>query len=70
MSNPIKIDETLFWRMYNQLRNAESLYWETHGTIDGELDEQIIETYQEVVNLLNDLEPIVTSLKEDQGLYA
>jgi hypothetical protein len=29
-----------------------------------------MEAYHEVVGLLNDLEPIVTSLKEDQGLYA
>jgi hypothetical protein len=71
MSKPITIDETLFWRMYTQLRNAESLYWETDGIMgDDEVNEQLMEAYHEVVGLLNDLEPIVTSLKEDQGLYA
>ena len=57
--------------MYTQLRNAESLYWETDGIMgDDEVNEQLMEAYHEVVGLLNDLEPIVTSLKEDQGLYA
>jgi hypothetical protein len=37
---------------------------------DDEVNEQLMEAYHEVVGLLNDLEPIVTSLKEDQGLYA
>jgi len=65
------IDETLFWKMYNQLLNAERLYWETDGVIgDEDLDDNVVEAYKEVVSLLNDLEPIVTSLKKDQGLYA
>ena len=66
------IDETLFWRMYNQLRNAEgNLYWETAGIMgDGEVNENMMEAYHEVVNLLNDLQPIVTSLKEEEGLYS
>jgi len=71
MSKPIMIDETLFWKMYNQLLNAERLYWETDGVIgDEDLDDNVVEAYHEVVSLLNDLEPIVTSLKKDQGLYA
>jgi len=71
MSEPIMIDETLFWKMYNQLLNAERLYWETDGVIgDEDLDDNVVEAYKEVVSLLNDLEPIVTSLKKDQGLYA
>jgi hypothetical protein len=71
MSKPITIDETLFWKLYNQLLNAERLYWETDGIMgDDEVNEQLMEAYHEVVGLLNDLEPIVTSLKEDQGLYA
>ena len=72
MSEPIMIDETLFWRMYNQLRNAEgNLYWETAGIMgDGEVNENMMEAYHEVVNLLNDLQPIVTSLKEEEGLYS
>ena len=71
MSKSIMIDETLFWKMYNQLLNAERLYWETDGVIgDEDLDDNVVEAYKEVVSLLNDLEPIVTSLKKDQGLYA
>lgn len=72
MSEPIMIDETLFWRMYNQLRNAEgNLYWETAGIMgDGQVNENMMEAYHEVVNLLNDLQPIVTSLKEEEGLYS
>ena len=65
------ISNTLFWRMYNHLRDAERLYWETDGVISNEeLDDEVITAYHEVVNLLNDLEPIVTELKKDQGLYA
>lgn len=65
------INKTLFWRIYNQLRDAERLYWETDGVISNEeLDDEVITAYHEVVNLLNDLEPIVTELKKDQGLYA
>lgn len=68
---PIMINKTLFWRIYNQLRDAERLYWETDGVISNEeLDDEVITAYHEVVNLLNDLEPIVTELKKDQGLYA
>lgn len=60
------INSTLFWRMYNQLRDAERLYWETDGVLSNEeLDDEVITAYHEVVNLLNDLEPIVTELKED-----
>ena len=63
---PIMINKTLFWRIYNQLRDAERLYWETDGVIsDEELDDEVITAYHEVVNLLNDLEPIVTELKKD-----
>jgi hypothetical protein len=63
---PIMINSTLFWRMYNQLRDAERLYWETDGVLSNEeLDDEVITAYHEVVNLLNDLEPIVTELKED-----
>lgn len=65
------ISNTLFWRMYNHLRDAERLYWETDGVLSNEeLDGEVIQAYHEVVNLLNDLEPIVTELKKDQGLYA
>ena len=65
------ISNTLFWRMYNHLRDAERLYWETDGVLSNEeLDGEVITAYHEVVNLLNDLEPIVTELKKDQGLYA
>ena len=68
---PIMISNTLFWRMYNHLRDAERLYWETDGVLSNEeLDGEVIQAYHEVVNLLNDLEPIVTELKKDQGLYA
>ncbi len=72
MSKPITIDETLFWRMYNQLRNAEgNLYWETAGIMgDGKVNENMMEAYHEVVSILNDLQPIVTSIKEEEGLYS
>lgn len=60
------INSTLFWRMYNQLRDAERLYWETDGIMgDDEVNEQLMEAYHEVVALLNDLEPIVTELKKN-----
>jgi hypothetical protein len=63
---PIMINSTLFWRMYNQLRDAERLYWETDGIMgDDEVNEQLMEAYHEVVALLNDLEPIVTELKKN-----
>lgn len=62
---PIMINKTLFWRIYNQLRDAERLYWETDGVIsDEELDDQVIIAYKEVVSLLEELEPIVTELKK------
>jgi hypothetical protein len=71
MSEPIMIDETLFWRIYNQLLDAERLYWETDGVLSKvKLDDEVITAYHEIVNLLNDLQPIVTSLKEEEGLYS
>ncbi|NBO98756.1 MAG: hypothetical protein EBU90_01330 [Proteobacteria bacterium] len=71
MSEPIMIDETLFWRMYNLLRNAEDIYWRTDGvTSERGLDMEIVEAYEEVTNLLADLQPIVTSIKEEEGLYS
>lgn len=57
--------------MYNQLRNAENLYWETDGAInDDDLNEQVIEAYSEVTGLLNDLQPIVAKLKQEEGIYS
>ncbi len=58
--------------MYNQLRNAEgNLYWETAGIMgDGKVNENMMEAYHEVVSILNDLQPIVTSIKEEEGLYS
>jgi hypothetical protein len=71
MNEPIMIDETLFWRIYNQLLDAERLYWETDGVLSKvKLDDEVITAYHEIVNLLNDLQPIVTSLKEEEGLYS
>ena len=59
------INKTLFWRIYNQLRDAERLYWETDGVIsDEELDDQVIIAYKEVTSILEELEPIVTELKK------
>jgi hypothetical protein len=51
--------------MYNALRDAESVLWETDGMITKEdLDQEIIETYKTITNVLDRLEPVVSSLKD------
>jgi hypothetical protein len=61
----MQIPTTLFWKMYNCLRDTENILWESDGKIsDQTLDQQIIENYKTIIKVLDRCEPVISSLKE------
>lgn len=65
MKNTIEINQTLFWQMYNALRDAEGVLWECDGRINCEhLSCSIGFANKDISNVLDKLQPIISTLKE------
>jgi hypothetical protein len=63
----MQISTTLFWKMYNALRDAEGTLWRCDGATnpeDEDLVEEISETAQTIDKTLASCESVVSSLKE------
>ena len=66
---PVEIKPSLFWSMYNALRDAEGVLWECDGATNPEnenLTETIADCQNEIARILDLLQPIVSTLKEDE----
>jgi hypothetical protein len=64
----MEISTELFWRMYNALKDAENVLWSCNGSTnpeDHELSDEIAELSELVGNLLNDLQPVIKTIKEE-----
>jgi hypothetical protein len=65
----ITISSILFWKMYNALRDAEGVLWECDGATnpeDEDLTESICDATKSVSGVLDKLQPIIKTLKEDE----
>ena len=65
---PIQIEEDLFWSMYNALHDAESILWRCDGSTnpeDEDLVEEIAETHEMVCNIIDKLQPLIETLKQE-----
>jgi hypothetical protein len=68
MKDTIQISTTLFWKMYNALRDAEGTLWSCDGATnpeDEDLTEEIAQANKTISNVLDHLQPIVKTLKEE-----
>lgn len=64
----MEIKQIMFWRMYNALKDAENVLWSCNGSTnpeDHELSDEIAELSELVGNLLNDLQPVIKTIKEE-----
>jgi hypothetical protein len=64
----IQIDDTLFWKIYTALHDAESTLWRCDGATnpeDEDLVEEILETHSLVENAIDKLQPIIQSIKQN-----
>lgn len=62
----VTIKDTLFWKMYNTLRDAEGVLWECDGAVNPEnddLNQSIADLNQDIASVLDSLQPIVNQLK-------
>jgi hypothetical protein len=69
-NSKIEITNTLFWQMYNALRDAEGVLWSCDGATnpeDDQLTEDIVEASQTIESVLNKLQKIVCKLKEEEA---
>ena len=65
----MEIKQITFWRMYNALKDAESVLWSCDGATnpeDEDLADSITELCDEVSNLLHDLQPVIKTIKEEE----
>lgn len=65
----VQISESLFWAMYGSLRDAEGVLWECNGAVNSDdvnLSEMIESCQDGITKVLDNLQPIVQSLKEKQ----
>jgi len=64
----MEIKQITFWRMYNALKDAEYILWDCNGSINPEnqeLADQIEELSGQIGILLNDLQPVIRTIKEE-----
>jgi hypothetical protein len=62
------IDNTLFWQIYNALRDAEGVLWECDGAVNPEndsLNQSISELNKDIAIVLDKLQPIIINLKDE-----
>lgn len=67
----IQLQNTLFWKIYNVLRDAEGVLWECDGATNPEdesLTESIADLNKDLANVLDKLQPIIQTLKEDESV--
>jgi len=68
MKDTIQISTSLFWKMYNALRDAEGVLWSCDGATnpeDEDLTEEIAQANKTISNVLYHLQPIIKTLKEE-----
>jgi hypothetical protein len=64
----VELDSTLFWSMYNALRDAEGVLWSCDGATnpeDEDLVQEISDTSEQLTGVLDKLQKIVSQLKEE-----
>jgi hypothetical protein len=64
----VELSPTLFWSMYNALREAEGVLWECDGATNSEnetLVDAITDATHNVSHVLDKLQPTIKSLKSD-----
>jgi len=71
MPNPetIQISTSLFWKMYNALRDAEGVLWSCDVATnpeDEDLNTDIVEASQAIEVVLNKCQPVIKTLKEEE----
>jgi hypothetical protein len=65
----MEIKQDMFWRMYNALKDSEYILWDCNGSVNPENEEltnEIVELSELISNLLNDLQPVIKEIKEEQ----
>jgi hypothetical protein len=67
-SKSIKIDYTLFWQMYNELRSAECTLWDLKSEYDPESNNgmDIHQTYDDISLVLNKVKPVIEKIKDKE----
>ena len=64
----VELNSTLFWKMYNALRDAEGVLWSCDGETNPEnedLVQEIFDTSEQITGVLEKLQKIVSQIKEE-----
>ena len=65
----VTLDNSLFWKMYNALRDTEGVLWECDGSVNPEnqdLNQSIADLSGSIANVLDNLQPIIQAIKEHE----